>query len=116
MFDIMRHLHVTYAPASEPFGARLEAFFIGLGVATGDIEGRPFSISKIALYMRTPRTRVRERLNTLVKWGLIERRGRHYHVQEQQLNALVGMLTHTRIKKLIHKTSKELSVLDTLPD
>ena len=33
MINIMRDLHGTYAPASEPFGNRLETFFIGLCVA-----------------------------------------------------------------------------------
>jgi hypothetical protein len=44
----MRRLHGTYAPASEPFGSRLETFFIGLCVALGQVERRPFSAAKIA--------------------------------------------------------------------
>src|SRR5262245_10964168 len=56
MVDIMRTLHGAYAPVSEPFGTRLETFFIGLCVAIGDMDGKPFSIAKIAAYMRVPRT------------------------------------------------------------
>ena len=48
MVDIMRTVHGTYAPVSEPFGTRLETFFIGLCVAIGDIDGKPFSVAKIA--------------------------------------------------------------------
>jgi hypothetical protein len=54
MMDIMRSVHGTYAPVSEPFGTRLETFFIALCVALGDIDGKPFSVAKIAAYMRVP--------------------------------------------------------------
>src|SRR5215467_11412483 len=47
MIDIMRTVHGAYAPASEPFGARLETFFIGLCVAIGDFDAKPFSVAKI---------------------------------------------------------------------
>jgi hypothetical protein len=40
MIDIMRTVHGAYAPVSEPFGTRLETFFIGLCVALGDTEGK----------------------------------------------------------------------------
>ena len=53
MIDLMRTVHGAYAPGSEPFGGRLETFFIGLCVAIGDIDGKPFSVAKIAaLYAR----------------------------------------------------------------
>jgi hypothetical protein len=115
MFDIMRHLHGTYALDNEPFGARLETFFIGLGLAIGDIEGKPFSASKIALYMNTPRTRVRRRLARLQAWGLIERRGQHLYMKEERFNDLVAMLTHARVKLLVTKAARDMAVLDTKP-
>jgi hypothetical protein len=71
MVDIMRTVHGTYAPVSEPFATRLETFFIGLCVAIGDIDGKPFSVAKIAAYMRVPRTTVIHRLDQLQSWGLI---------------------------------------------
>ena len=49
MIDLMRNLHGSYAPASEPFGNRLETFFIGLCVAVGQFDGRPFSVAKIEI-------------------------------------------------------------------
>jgi hypothetical protein len=52
MIDLMRNVHGAYAPKSEPFGTRIEAFFIALCVAIGDVDGKPFSVSKIAGYMR----------------------------------------------------------------
>jgi hypothetical protein len=54
MIDMMRSVHGAYAPESEPFGTRLETFFIGLCVTLGDIDGKPFTVAKIAAYMRTP--------------------------------------------------------------
>ena len=76
MIDMMRTVHGAYAPASEPFGTRLETFYIALCVALGDIDGKPFSVAKIAAYMRVPRTTVIRRLDQLRRWGLIDRQGR----------------------------------------
>ena len=116
IIDIMRNLHVAYAPAGEPFGSRLEIAFIALCVAVGDIEGRPFSVTKIAAYMRVPRTTVVRRLNTLQSWGLVLRQGRRYYLQENVLNSLIGMRTYQRTRQMLNKASEELTVLDSLPD
>ena len=40
MIDLMRGVHTVYAPASEPFGTRLETFFIALCVALGHMDGQ----------------------------------------------------------------------------
>jgi hypothetical protein len=116
MIDIMRSLHGAYAPTTEPFGGRLETFFIGLCVAHGDMEGRPFSITKIAAYMRVPRTTVMRRLDQLRRWGLIYRQGRHYYLEDKALNSLIGMRSYQQIRRLLSKAGEELTVLDTLPD
>jgi biotin operon repressor len=116
MIDIMRTVHGTYAPLSEPFGKRLETFFIGLCVALGDIDGKPFSVAKIAAYMRVPRTTVIRRLDQLRRWGLIDRRGRHYYMHEKTLNSLIGMRSYQRVRCILSKAGEELTVLDTLPD
>jgi hypothetical protein len=116
IIDLMRTLHGAYAPSSEPFGARLETFFIGLCVAIGDIEGKPFSVSKIAAYMRVPRTTVMRRLKQLHSWGLVDRHGRHYYVHEKTLNSLIGLRSYQQVRRILNKTLQELTVLDTLPD
>jgi biotin operon repressor len=116
MIDMMRTVHGAYAPASEPFGTRLETFFVGLCVTLGDIEGNPFSVAKIAAYMRVPRTTVIRRLDQLQRWGLIDRRGRRYYVQEKALNSLVGMRSYQQVRRILSKATRELTVLDTLPD
>jgi biotin operon repressor len=114
--NMMRTVHGAYAPVSEPFGNRLETFFVGLCVAIGDIEGKPFSVAKIALYMHVPRTTVIRRLDQLRRWGLIDRRGRHYYVRDKTLNSLIGMRSYRQVRRILSEATKELSVLDTLPD
>jgi hypothetical protein len=116
MIDIMRTVHGAYAPASEPFGSRLELFFIGLCVALGQFEDKPFSVTKIAAYMRVPRTTVVRRLERLRGWGLVHRQDRHYYIDERALNSLLGMRSYQRIRRLLDKAAEELTVLDTLPD
>jgi len=116
MIDIMRTVHGAYAPVTEPFGARLETFFIGLCVAVGDIDGKPFSVAKIAAYMRVPRTTVIRRLDQLQRWGLIDRQGRHYYLHEKALNSLIGMRSYQQGRRILSKATEELTVLDTLLD
>ena len=116
MIDLMRTVHGAYAPVSEPFGARLETFFIGLCVAIGDIDGKPFSVAKIAAYMHVPRTTVIRRLARLESWGLIDRRGRYYHLHEKTLNSLIGVRSYQQVRRILSEATEELSVLDTLPD
>ena len=116
MIDMMRTVHGAYAPASEPFGTRLETFFIGLCVMLGDIDGKPFSVAKIASYMRVPHTTVIRRLNQLRRWGLIDRQDRRYYIHEKALNSLIGMRSYEQVRSILNKATQELTVLDTLPD
>src|SRR3974377_1933873 len=102
MVDIMRTVHGAYAPTTEPFGTRLETFFIGLCVAIGDMDGKPFTVAKIAAYMRVPRTTVIRRLAQLQSWGLIERQGRHYHLHEKTLNSLIGMRSYQQVRGILN--------------
>jgi biotin operon repressor len=114
--DIMRTVHGAYAPVSEPFGTRIETFFIAVCVAIGDMDGKPFSVAKIAAYMRVPRTTVIRRLDQLQSWGLIDRRGRHYYLRENKLNSLIGMQSYQQVRRILCEATKKLSVLDTLPN
>ena len=116
MIDIMRSVHGAYVPTDEPFGTRLETVFIGLCVAFGQIEGKPFSVAKIAAYMRVPRTTVIRRLKRLQSWGLIDRHGHRYYMHEKTLNSLIGMRSYQQVRRILKKANDELTVLDTLPD
>jgi hypothetical protein len=53
---------------------------------------------------------------SLQSWGLIDRRGRHYHVREKKLNSLMGMQSYQEVRRILCDATKKLSVLDTLPD
>jgi hypothetical protein len=112
LLDILRILHEAYAPANEPFGTRIETEFIGLCVAIGDIDGRPFNIAKIAAYMHMPRTTVMRRLKRLERWGLIERHGNRYHANEKIFNSVLGERTYQRNRSALAKAVEKLSDLD----
>lgn len=113
MLDVMRSLHGTYAPPGEPFGTRMECFFVAICIVLGDIEGKPFSANKIAFYMNMPRTTVRHRIGRLHSWGLLRRRGCRYYANERLLNSIMGLRSYQHIRKLISKASVDLHDLDT---
>ena len=116
MIDLMRGVHTAYAPANEPFGTRLETFFIGLCVALGHMDGKPFSVAKIAAYMRVPRSTVIRRLDRLQRWGLIYRQGRRYYLHDKALNSFIGVRSYQASRRLLRRATEELTILDTLPD
>jgi hypothetical protein len=116
MIDSMRSLHGAYAPTDEPFGTRLETFFVGFCVALGDIEGKPFSVTKIAAYLHMPRTTVMRRLKRLESWDIVYRHSHRYHIRETNLNSLMGMRSYLQIRRMLGKAVEELTVLDALPD
>jgi DNA-binding IclR family transcriptional regulator len=80
------------------------------------LEGKPFSVAKIAAYMHVPRTTVVRRLDQLQRWGLIDRRGRCYYTHENMLNSLIGMRSYQQVRRFLSKATEELTVLDTLTD
>jgi hypothetical protein len=82
-------------------------------VTIGDVQGKPFSVAKIAAYMDVPPTTVIRRLNRLQSWGLIERQGRHYHLHQKALNSLIGVRSYQRVRSILSKAIEELVVLDT---
>ena len=112
MIDIMRTVHDAYVPASEPFGARLETCFIGLCVAVGDLDGRPFSVAKIGAYVGVPRTTVIRKLAQLESWGFIYREGRRYYLREEKLNSPIGMRKYKRVRDILNRATAELAILD----
>lgn len=115
VIDIMRSLHEHYAPSGEPFGKRLESLFIGITLCLGQIEGKPFSVAKIAAYMKIPRTTVIRRLGRLQKWGLLHREGLHYYVNPGALNSFMGLESYRQVRRILKKANGELSILDTRP-
>jgi len=115
MIDIMRTVHEAYVPASEPFGVCLETCFIGLCVAVGDLDGRPFSAAKIAAYVGVPRMTVIRKLAQLKSWGLIDREGMRYYLRQKTFNSPVGMRTYQQVRSILNRATAELAILDILP-
>ena len=116
LVDIMRTLRGQYMPVNEPFGTRIETQFVGLCVAIGDIEGKPFSVAKIAAYMGMSRSTVIRRLERLESWGVIERQSRRYFIRPEKANGIMGMRAYKQNRHLITEAIDKLSVLDTLPE
>jgi DNA-binding IclR family transcriptional regulator len=75
-------------------------------VALGDIDGKPFSVAKIASYMRVPRTTVIRRLNQLHRWGLIDCQDRRYYMHEKALNSLIGMRSYEQVRCILNKATR----------
>jgi hypothetical protein len=113
VIGIMRSLYDHYLPTGEPFGRRLEEMFIAVSIAMGQIEGKPFSIGKMAVYMNVPRTTVIRRLSTLRKWGLLHREGLHYYLNPGALNSIMGLKCYRQVRQILKKATGELSTLDT---
>ena len=101
---------------ASPSARALETFYIALCVALGDIDGKSFSVAKIAAYMRVPRTTVIRRLDQLRRWGLIDRQGRRYYMHEKTLNSFLGMRSYQASRRLLSRATEELTISDTLPD
>ena len=116
MIDSMRALHGAYAPTDEPFGTRLETFFVGFCVLLGDIEGKPFSVTKIAAYLHMPRTTVLRRLKRLESWDIVYRQGNLYHIRETSLNSLMGMRSYLLLRRMFGKVGEESNALDGFAD
>jgi biotin operon repressor len=116
MMNIMRTLHETYVPGDEAFGTHLEIVFIAMSLAIGQIEGKPFSVAKLAAYMHVPRTTVIRRLNQLQNWGLIERQGHQYHIHAKTLNSLIGMRSYHKNRRILKEAHEQFAILDTLSD
>jgi hypothetical protein len=112
LVDIMRTLRAHYIPANEPFGTRIETKFVGLCVAIGDLEGKPFSVAKIASYMGMPRSTVIRRLERLESWGIIERQGRRFFFRPEKVNGIMGMQAYKQNRGLITKAVDKLNALD----
>lgn len=112
MLDIMRTVHETYAPRGEPFGPRLETFFIAMCIKIGDIEDTPFSATKLASYMNVPRTTMVRRLKQLESWGLVKRHGRSYCADERAFNSLMGKRSYKRVRQILDKAFDDLAALD----
>jgi hypothetical protein len=103
---ILRSVHSGYLPKHEPFGRNIETMLIWFFVVMGDYEGKPFVISKLAAYMRMPRTTVMRKIKQLQEWKMIERRGRTGRQAHRAQNIVLreGSLLSVRSSPLAVRT------------
>ena len=107
--DVARMVKREYMPG-ERFGSHMEALYVAICVAIGHMERRPFTVAKLAAYLEAPRTNVIRRLDHLIKWGLVERRGQHYFLVEHRFNTTSALRTHESAARLVKATAVKLSV------
>jgi hypothetical protein len=63
----------------------IETIYICACILMGDIEGKPFTATKLADYMDVPRATVRCRVAHLERWGLVYRVGYKYFASDRLL-------------------------------
>jgi hypothetical protein len=111
--DVAREAHREYMPKLA-FGSRLETLVVGVCVAIGHLDGKPFSAAKLAAFLDCPRTSVIRRLNALAKMEIILRRGTRYYLNEPRVNSDSAIKSHDRARRIVLKAARQLSKTDTL--
>jgi hypothetical protein len=109
--DLARITRRGFAP-QEPFGNKMETFYVGLCVLMGHIEGNPFTVSKLANYLDAPRSTMVRRLDQLIEFGVVERRGNRYFINEAVANTKHAMDLHSAMVQLVRQTAAQLSDAD----
>jgi DNA-binding transcriptional ArsR family regulator len=71
--QLVRLLHNLYLP-NRPAGSSMESVAIAAAVFLGHVEGKPFTISKLSLFLGLAPTTVRRKLQPLIAGGVVERR------------------------------------------
>jgi hypothetical protein len=111
--EVAREAHLEYMPKLA-FGSRLETLVVGVCVAIGHLDGKPFSAAKLAAYLACPRTSVLRRLDALAKMQIIVRRGTRYFINEQRFNSDSALKSHDKVRRIVLKAAGQLSEMDTL--
>jgi CRP-like cAMP-binding protein len=89
-------------------GAKMEAVLILIAIAIGYMEGKPFTASKLAAYLDTPRTSVLRKLVQLKREGFVAQRG-HTYVLHDNLLSSVGIEDTRAAMRMIHSVAERLN-------
>lgn len=106
--DIDRLVHEHNFGRETRFGLTRELQAIIRAIVLAQLEGRPFSLSKLADYIGMPRATLERRLRGLVEQGQIVRVGRRYCVPASRLNDRRTLDIVYRLILMIHKASENL--------
>ena len=96
---------------ADSLGAKMEAVLILIAIALGYMEGRPFTASKLAAYLDTPRTSVLRKLAQLKREGFVEQRGHTYVLHDHLLNSVGIEDTRTAIR-MIRSLAEQFTQFD----
>lgn len=111
LMQIQKLMHDTYFGTHERFGLTRDLQLVIKFVVLGQLEGRPFGLSKLANEIGVPRATLERRLTSLERRGLIVRRGRGFFVPVSKLNDPPLLQNLQRCVLMVHKASKELEKL-----
>ena len=95
----------------DSLGAKMEAVLILIAIALGYMEGRPFTASKLAAYLETPRTSVIRKLAQLKREGFVVQRGHAYVLHDHLLNSVGIEDTRTAIR-MIRSLAEQFTQFD----
>jgi DNA-binding transcriptional ArsR family regulator len=85
--QLVRLLNNLYLPTVEP-GAAMESVVIAAAIFLGHVEGRPFTVAKLAGYLGLAPTTVRRKLEPLLEAGVVvRRRDLTYAMAEPRVNS-----------------------------
>jgi DNA-binding IclR family transcriptional regulator len=74
----------------------------------GHIDGKPFSVTKLSNYLEAPRATTLRRLDQLIEFGVVERRGNRYFINEEVANTKPAMTLHSALVRVVKETAAQL--------
>jgi hypothetical protein len=105
--DLARLTRRGFAP-QEPFGNKMETFYVGLCVLIGHIDGKPFTVTKLSNYLEASRSVTLRRLDQLIEFGVVERRGNRYFINEEVANTKPAMDVHSALVRVVKDAAAQL--------
>jgi DNA-binding IclR family transcriptional regulator len=99
--------------AQANFGSTIDGLFVSACVVMGHAENRPMTATKIAHYLRMPRTTVLRKLDELEKLNMIERRGTVFVIPAKRGSTSSHVERSVKLIKRYTKILDHSSILDT---
>jgi DNA-binding MarR family transcriptional regulator len=112
VLKLLRISHAAYLPGHH-FAADIDQLILLIGIFIGQVEGRPFTAAKLAIFLDIPRTTLLRRLAGMEKEGIIAREDHRYHMASSKL---ADQVTSCRQQiRTIQNAALELSKMDNKP-
>jgi hypothetical protein len=92
-----------------PSGDRIEGVLTLAAISLGEMEGRPFTVTKLANYLKMPRGTVQRRLADLVEKGYIMRKPSGSYVPNpERINSPAADMITDKVSGLIRRAAADL--------